>query len=122
MDPGTGAITEKKFSLYMRYKNTHTRAFHKCLNDLLKLRSEKRKAELGVEAQRVQSEKHELKKELHSWELMKKDAAACREIAHLADEKVAAGQRNPDFYSEYTAELARRGLEFNAFCGATQAA
>jgi hypothetical protein len=123
MDSDTGAVTdEKKFSLYMRYKNTHTRAFHKCLNDLLKLRAEKRKAELGVEAQRVESEKHELNKELHSWELVKKDAAACRELAQLSSEKFAASQQNPDFHVEYATELAKRGLESNIFCGAVKAA
>ncbi len=54
IDPETGAVTdEKKFSLYMRYQTTHKRAFHKSLNDLTKLRGEKRKAELGFEAQKV---------------------------------------------------------------------
>jgi hypothetical protein len=123
MDPDTGEVAdEKKFSLYMRYKNTHTRAFHKCLADLLKLRAEKRKAELGVEAQRVQTEKHELKKELHGWEIMKKDAAACRELAHLSSEKFAAAQQNSGFHAAYNEQLAKRGLESNDFCGATRAA
>ncbi len=41
----------KGLALYIRYQVTHQRAFHKCLNDLLKLRAEKRKPEIGFESQ-----------------------------------------------------------------------
>ncbi len=41
---------EKRFALFMRYQTTNDRAFHKCLNDLLKLRAEKRRAEIGFES------------------------------------------------------------------------
>jgi hypothetical protein len=44
-----GSIDEKRLALYLRYQTTHERAFHKCLNDLLKLRAEKRKNEIGFE-------------------------------------------------------------------------
>ena len=43
---------EKRFSLYLRYQTTHERAFQQCLNQLLKLRAEKRKAEFGFESQK----------------------------------------------------------------------
>ncbi len=80
IDPDTGAVTdEKKFSLYMRYQTTHKRAFHKSLNDLTKLRSEKRKAELGFEAQKVAQEQHEMKKQSLYWDILKKDVTACQE-------------------------------------------
>jgi len=36
---------EKRFSLFLRYQTTNDRAFHKCLDQLLKLRAEKRKVE-----------------------------------------------------------------------------
>ena len=39
--------TQKAMSLYLRYQTTNDRAFSKCLNDLLKLRAERRKQELG---------------------------------------------------------------------------
>ena len=39
----------RRLSLFMRYQTTHDRAFRAALNDLLKLRSEKRKAEFGFE-------------------------------------------------------------------------
>jgi len=42
---------EKQLALYLRYETTHERAFHKCLTQLLKLRAEKRKAEIGFESQ-----------------------------------------------------------------------
>ena len=72
-DPETGQITnEKQLALYLRYQTTHERGFHKCLNDLLKLRAEKRKSEIGFESQRRKEaeglrkqEKHEMKKERH---------------------------------------------------------
>ncbi len=44
-------LDEKQLALYIRYQTTHDRAFHKCLNQLLKLRAEKRKAEIGFESQ-----------------------------------------------------------------------
>jgi hypothetical protein len=114
MDPDTGAITDdKKFSLYLRYQTTHTRVFHKCLNDLLKLRAEKRKAELGFEAQRVQNEKHELKKQSHYWEVLKKDAIACQELSRLASQNIEATKQNPGFEAQYQAELQKRRLEKN---------
>ena len=37
-----GAL-EKQLALYMRYQTTNQRAFHRCLNELLKLRAGKRK-------------------------------------------------------------------------------
>ena len=42
----------RELALYTRYHAQHTRAFHKALNDLLKLRAEKRKAEIGFELQK----------------------------------------------------------------------
>jgi len=122
IDPDTGAITdEKKFSLYMRYQTTHTRAFHKCLNDLLKLRAEKRKAEIGFEAQRIQAEKHELKKQSHYWDVLKKDALTCQQLSTLAMQNIEARKQNPGFDAEYQAELAKRGLEKNAWEAASVA-
>ena len=121
--PDTGAVTdEKHFSLYMRYKTTHTRAFHKSLNDLLKLRAEKRKADLGFEAQKVANERHEMRKQSHYWEILKKDALACRQLSDLAAQNSKAREQNPAFDEAYEAELAKRGLEKNSWEAASQAA
>jgi hypothetical protein len=42
---------EKQLGLYLRYQTTHERAFYKALNTLVKLRADKRKAEIGFESQ-----------------------------------------------------------------------
>jgi hypothetical protein len=54
---------EKQFSLFLRYQTTNDRAFHKCLDQLLKLRAEKRKAENGFESQK-QKEAEEVSKQV----------------------------------------------------------
>ena len=52
-DPQTGQIADQKlFTLYLRYATTHERAFHKCVNELAKLRAEKTKAGIGSESQK----------------------------------------------------------------------
>jgi hypothetical protein len=43
---------QKQLALFIRYQMTHDRAFHRSLNDLLKLRAERRKAEIGFESQK----------------------------------------------------------------------
>ena len=50
-----GTIDDKRLALYLRYEVTHERAFHKCLNELLRIRAEKRKAEIGFESQKAQT-------------------------------------------------------------------
>ena len=73
-DPQTGQITDTKtFSLYLRYQTTHTRAFHKSLNDLLKIRAERRKEQNGFEAQerreaelRMKICDHEMKRQVEN--------------------------------------------------------
>jgi len=122
IDPDTGAVVDdKKFSLYTRYQTTHTRAFHKCLQDLLKLRAETRKAERGFEAQRVETERHEMKKQSHYWDVLKKDAQACHQISLNALQNMKARAENPGFEAEYAAELAKRGLENNSWEVASKA-
>jgi hypothetical protein len=62
LDPQTGQITDQKlFSLYLRYATTHERAFHKCLNDLLKLRVQKVKSELGFDSNHRKFEAHSMR-------------------------------------------------------------
>ena len=129
-DAQTGQITnEKLFSLYLRYQTTHTRAFHKSLNDLVKLRAEKRKAELGFEAQnrkqeeiRMKNERHEMKKQTHYWEVIKKDAEACFRIGQNVDQNSKFAAENPGFEAQYNAELAKHGLQQHKFGTAKAAA
>jgi hypothetical protein len=56
----TAEITDPKlFNLYMRYATTHERAFHKCLTDLLKLRSTRQKTEFGFESEKRRADRHQ---------------------------------------------------------------
>ena len=115
LDPQTGQITDAQmFSLYLRYQTTHTRAFHKCLNDLVKLRSEKRKTENGFEAQkrkneelRIKNERHEMKKEHHEWDIRLKDAAFCHRVGLNVSHTSQAARENPGFEAQYMAEIDR---------------
>jgi hypothetical protein len=115
LDPQTGQITDAAlFSLYLRYQTTHTRAFHKCLNDLVKLKSERRKTENGFEAQkrkneemRIKNERHEMKKEHHYWDVRMKDAAFCHRAAQNVANVNQAARENPAFEAQYIAEVER---------------
>jgi hypothetical protein len=115
LDPQTGQITDAAlFSLYLRYQTTHTRAFHKCLNDLVKLRSERRKTENGFEAQnrkkeelRIQNERHEMKKEHHEWDIRIKDATFCHRAGQNVSNFNKASLENPNFEAQYVAEVDR---------------
>jgi len=128
-DPTTGQITDPKtFSLYLRYQTTHTRAFHKSLNDLLKLRAESRKTQNGFEAQarkeeelRIKNERHEMKKQSHYWEVLRKDAETCQQIATNTTQQVNATKENPGFEAQYAAELAKRGIQHHPARVATAA-
>jgi len=128
-DPQTGQIAnEKSFSLYLRYETTHTRAFHKSLNDLLRLRSERRKTENGFEAQsrqqeelRLKTEAHAMKKETHYWEVLKKDAETCSRIGQNVGQNHRLAAENPGFEAQYQAELAKHGLQPD-FCRGTASA
>ncbi len=82
INPDTGEINdEKKSSLYLRYQTTHTRAFHKSLNDLLKLRAEQRRAVNGFEAQKHKEEENQRKIERHAAQMALKDAQTRHQIA-----------------------------------------
>src|SRR3954451_19179410 len=77
-DPTTGQIVDQKqLALLLRYQTTHERAFHKALNDLLKLRAARQKEQIGfVSQQRAEREKerHEMKKERHKWDIFLAEA------------------------------------------------
>jgi hypothetical protein len=119
LDFMTGQIKDPRmFSLYLRYQTTHTRAFHKSLNDLIKLRSEKRKAKVGFEAQnrkaeelRIKNEQHEMKKQSHYWDVLHKDAKACHQLSLNSTQQLNAMKENPEFVAHYNAELAKRGAK-----------
>ncbi len=55
----------RQLALYMRYQTTNDRAFHRCLNELLKLRAAKRKTEIGSESQLQKQAAETRKQERH---------------------------------------------------------
>jgi hypothetical protein len=57
--------SEKKLALYLRYQTTHDRAYHKYFDQLLKLRAEMRKQEIGFESQKQKQEDNVRKQEAH---------------------------------------------------------
>jgi len=78
---------EKPLALYLRYQTTHDRAFHQALNNLLKLRSQMRKAEIGFESQQRQQEQHtrklaveKRKQDLHKLDLILAEAKLDHQI------------------------------------------
>ncbi len=85
---------DKQLALYIRYQTTHERAFHKCLNELLKLRAEKRKAEIGSDSQKrkegnearkeaaaIQRQNNENRKqERHPWDILLTQAKVDNQI------------------------------------------
>jgi len=78
---------ERDFALYLRYQTTNDRAFHKCLNDLLKLRAEQRKAQIGFESQRRQQEDHarklsieKRKQDVHKMDILLAEAKADHQL------------------------------------------
>jgi len=75
------SVDQKQLALYLRYQTTHERGFHKALNELLKLRAEKRKSEIGFESQeRKQAEEarrqavEKRRQELHKWNVLRAEA------------------------------------------------
>ncbi|MBV9157572.1 MAG: hypothetical protein JO097_15010 [Acidobacteriaceae bacterium] len=78
---------EKQFQLFLRYQTTNDRAFHKCLNDLLKLRAEQRKAQIGFERQTMKQEDHarklsieKRKQDVHKIDILLAEAKADHQL------------------------------------------
>ena len=110
LDPDTGDINdEKKFSLYLRYQTTHTRAFHKSLNDLLKLRAEQRRAANGFEAQKRKEEENRRKIERHAAQMAMKKAQTLHQIGANAVQQGNARCHVRNFERIFAEELANHG-------------
>jgi hypothetical protein len=95
------AEQERQLALYLRYQTTHQRAFHRCLSDLLKLRAEKRKDEIGFESQKqkqaiiaLRESAEQRKQDRHKWDVLLAEAKVDHQIILNSnaefDRKVAA--------------------------------
>jgi hypothetical protein len=86
---------EKNLALYIRYQNTHDRAFHRSLNDLLKLRAEKRKQQIGFESQERKRNEEERraagesrKQELHRYNVLLGEAKVDHQYVLTANQRL----------------------------------
>jgi hypothetical protein len=121
-DPQTGAVIDpKSLTLYIRYENQYTRAHASSLRELLRGRAEKRNFALGFEAQQRAEEKHRMKKDGHYWDILKKDAEACHELARNLIQKMDTVKQNPDFRAQLEAELAAHNVKKAVFDAAVAA-
>lgn len=90
---------ERRLALFLRYQTANDRGFSKCLNDLLKLRAEKRKAEIGFERQKrqqalveVRQAAEQRKQDLHGAEVI----LAMAKADHQAILNMNLGRERPD--------------------------
>jgi hypothetical protein len=105
----------KQLALYLRYQTTNERAFHKCLNALLKLRAEKRKHAIGFESQQqkeadqTRREVSETRKqELHRWAVLLAEAKLDHQLMQtilLRMEQGAAASENEDEEEDETTPI-----------------
>ena len=86
---------DKGLALYIRYQNTHDRAFYKALNNLLKLRAEKRKQEIGFESQKHKEAeetrrqtRETRKQDLHHWAVLLAGAKVDHQWALTANQRL----------------------------------
>ena len=96
-DPETAEVRDQKqLALFLRYQTTHDRAYHKCSDELRKLRNEKRKEEIGFESQkrreaqdasRAATEKR--KEELHQFAVLLAEAKFTHQSGRILDQKIA---------------------------------
>ena len=71
---GAPSNADKLLALYLRYQTQNERAFSKCLSDLLKLRAEKRKMEIGFEREKQRAAQENRKTEVHERRMKRSDA------------------------------------------------
>ncbi|MBV8807446.1 MAG: hypothetical protein JO033_02130 [Acidobacteriaceae bacterium] len=101
-----GCDNDAHLALYLRYQTTHERAFHKCLNDLLKLKAEKRKEQIGFVSQerKRKEEAHKVadqarrenrenrQQERHKWALLLDEAKLDHQ--NLLNSQLAGGKKS----------------------------
>jgi hypothetical protein len=69
-------VDQKQLNLFIRYESTHRRAYDKCLNNLLKLRKEKRQEQIGFESQKRKQAEELRRQEAHEAKLRLSSARA----------------------------------------------
>jgi hypothetical protein len=82
----------RRLTLFLRYQTTHDRAFRAALNDLLKLRAEKRKAEIGFESQKqkeaviaIRESAEKRKQDRHRWDVLLAEAKTNHQLVQTSN-------------------------------------
>ena len=99
---------EKKLALYLRYQTTNDRGFHKCLNDLLKLRAERRKEANGFVSQEHKKAAEKRKAELHPWRVLRTQAEAEHRLWRSTEHATGTPRRQNVPQLIHAAEIASR--------------
>jgi hypothetical protein len=97
---------EKQFALYLRYQTTHERAFHKCLNDMQKLRAQQSRELAESNARRRNRAAEVRRQEMHEARL--KAVQAKTELVKAKAAPIAA--RTPGNVPDNTADRVREVL------------
>jgi DNA polymerase I-like protein with 3'-5' exonuclease and polymerase domains len=106
-----GSVDDQRLALYLRYQTTHERAFHKLLQDLLKLQDRRHKEEIGFESQKQKAAEEARQLELH-------DARV-----RLANARASHLEIDSDIRQTCEAALpGRMRIPFNDLCGAFRTA
>jgi hypothetical protein len=90
---------QKQLALFIRYQTTNDRAFHRSLNDLLKLRAERRRAEIGFESQ----------KQKQAQESRREAAEKRKQERHKWDGLLAEAKVDHQLLQNFNLEIANRG-------------
>ena len=93
----------KQLSLYLRYQSTNDRAYHKALSQLLRLRSDRRRSQIGFESQKARNEMQEAKLAAFAEAQQVKQTQAAR-AQEMKEELHAAKLRQAEAHASY-AEL-----------------
>jgi hypothetical protein len=100
----TGAAPDgKQLGLYLRYQSTNERAYHKALSQLLRLRSDRRRSQIGFESQKARNDLQEVKLAAFTEAQQSKQQRAIR-AQEMKEELHTAKLRRAEAHANY-AEL-----------------
>jgi hypothetical protein len=111
-NPVTGAEAYKaKLALYIRYETTHSRAFHKCLKELLSLRQQRRKEEIGFESQNLKKQAQQ------AVEFRRAKQEARQDALHQVKNEPAHRQKHPPATQKSPTQVLHRWLRLTKSSG-----
>ncbi len=99
---------EKQLALYLRYQTTHERAFHKCLNDLMKLRAQQQRERRDKSMQTRHHCDELRKKEMHEARL--EAVKAQTELTQAKTDHIGIGAKSFVPPADYDYEARKRQM------------